>query len=274
MNDVRAEIAGYSPYSQYMTKYYGEESKKRRRTLLQRLRDGLRRSRRRGEGEPAPRHQEDEEKTWIDVPYLTEENGTADQEKLARLPYSRIAPGTAPDAGEGPPEPRPTSAEERVTGPVEEHRSLLDRIPLWVWLITLLVVVAVIVLSLLGIWSGSSTAAIDPAVRVAATGPPSTVPAPPPPPRGTTIPVWSVQAGSFREAAAAEALARTLKGAASLDGDPVWTRAEEVPGLGVWYRVWVGRYERKEEGEAAVDRVRRSGRAALALLRSTTAPLP
>ena len=86
--------------------------------------------------------------------------------------------------------------------------------------------------------------------------------------------VWSVQAGSFRGRPEAEALAGRLRSFGPFAEEEVWVRGEQVPGLGDWYRVWVGRYAGKEEGEVAADRIRRSGLTALALLRSTPAPLP
>lgn len=79
MNDVKAEISGYSPYSQYMVKYYGEEARARK-TLLQRLRAlwsrklGVPAAAKRAEWRQEPRPPaEKEHPSWVEVDYFTEE---------------------------------------------------------------------------------------------------------------------------------------------------------------------------------------------------------
>jgi succinoglycan biosynthesis transport protein ExoP len=268
MNDVRAEISGYSPYSQYMTKYYGEE-KKGRKTLLQRVFGRFRRGgpgREKGAESYTEMHA-DLEHSWIDVPYhdqTPEKSAEPDRRQLERLPYSRISSSEEEVTGPSAEKSSPDRATAEATG----RRSLLDRIPLWAWLVALLVVIVIIVLSLLGVWSGGSTAAVpSPTIRVLAESAP-----PPGPPTPTSV--WSVQAGSFQTEAEARRLVRGLEASAELAAVGIWTRSEEVPGLGTWHRVWVGRFTGKEEGEAAAEQVRRTGLSALALLRSTSAPLP
>ncbi len=94
MNDVKAEIGGYSPYSQYMVKYYGEDKKKEKKTPLQRLGDLF--TKKSGKSEKPVKEKktllqmffgrkkdteiaEKRERAWIDVKY--HENQESEEER-------------------------------------------------------------------------------------------------------------------------------------------------------------------------------------------------
>ncbi|MFO7768977.1 MAG: polysaccharide biosynthesis tyrosine autokinase [bacterium] len=284
MNDVKAEIGGYSPYSQYMTKYYGEETKKGR-TLLGRLR-GLFGG---GEGTETPekepkKGEEGEEEGWVDVDYFEQTEG---ENHLQTLPYSQ-----AEEEG-GPEEPTvegPTSTDRRHIvppareeipesqlegegpegpGPEREPGSLWsDHRSLWLWIAAAVLVLALaLILSFtFGLWSDSSGESTRSSAQTApaVVSPPGTGG-----PAASSSPLWTVQAASFRERGEAESFAGELS---RPPGPEAWVQAVDVPDLGRWYRVYHGRYPGEETARRAARALRRDGRTAQTLVRRLPAP--
>ena len=120
MNDVRAEISGYSPYSQYMIKYYGEDTKEKT-TLLQKFRDLFKKKSERPEKlgrekktllqmifgrKKEAEIEEKEESAWIDVKYhenhemeeeeMGEDNESSSGYDFGGLPFSQNSDESPP----------------------------------------------------------------------------------------------------------------------------------------------------------------------------------
>lgn len=302
MNDVRSEISGYSPYSQYMIKYYGEEEKPRkthlRKTLIHRLRDLFSRKTEEAEKEgeeerPTRRRIKGKKKksTWIDVDYYGNGETQPTENDLGTLPYSQLIdhdsdigpPGTdlEEEAPASPPEPTPETEEQTE---VQPEQVWYRKIPLWIWVAIGVLLLLLVLSSILDFLPGKSTETITEgslpvAQQEVSKSPPLAVepPASPPsrirqdtPTPATLQKVWSVQVGSFRTVGQAESLVQRL----SPDPGSLWIRAEEVPDLGVWYRVFMGQYPERAECERAAQILSKSRRVAFAMVRSVSPPIP
>jgi capsular exopolysaccharide synthesis family protein len=292
MNDVKAEIGGYSPYSQYMTKYYGEETKDKR-TLLQRARGWIA-----GlfgqpgdaeEMEPRPSVSGDDP-TWIDVDYVNGEGKSVSEgERLKDLPYSRISSKEskeeAEEEGEAEAGLEPVDAEtlpEETKDDLGEEfgDSWLKRIPVWAWIL-LLVVVATVILLISGVFSpgtpSDTVAQIEVATEAVRQPPPQEQPAAesrPVPTVSAPTRVWTIQVGSFRT----EGEAVDLKNRIALTGDDrfsrTWARAEEAARLGIWHRVYVGEFAKRDDCQPLLGHIIDSGLTPFAMIRSVIPPAP
>lgn len=290
MNDVKAEISGYSPYSQYMTKYYGEETKK---TLLERIRDLFRREEgpepgREGEKEK----KKGEEESWIEVDYFEEKEKEGNH--LHSLPYSQA--GTRQEEEEpGQPEVPEQAARRRIVSPGEEeipesplerdvrqpsldeeqpgspwsrHRSLL----LWIAAAVLVLALALILSFVFGFWSDTAgenarTATAETVSASSAVSPTAAADH-----VSSNGEVWTVQVASYREHRQADRLLREMNTGAR--GTRSWLQPVEIPGLGRWYRVYRGRYPDEQAARDAASDLSRSGRTVQALVRRVPAPAP
>jgi len=285
MNDVKAEISGYSPYSQYMVKYYGEDAGK---TLLQRL--SGRWSRKPGAPSGGKRAERRRARRLRRV---------SDESDLSDLPFSHATYIKTVEAG--PTEPYPPAREQ----PERRGRVTPSRMPLWAWII-----IGVLILMLILLWlhvfqlSGRFTESVDrftESVDESQSEPREDV-SQLPPERPSIIPsgaqqaapstdggeqrsitatargpaerVWSVQVGSYRTIEEAESLLQTLSALENPDLGSAWTRIEEVPGLGRWSRVFVGQYPERTKCERAAQTLRETNRIAMTMVRSIIPPPP
>ncbi|MFC1529321.1 polysaccharide biosynthesis tyrosine autokinase [Gemmatimonadota bacterium] len=124
MNDVRGQISGYSPYSQYMEKYYGEEGGGRK-SQLPRL-NGLwsKKSGTSVKGKKDEQHREavpkvrGEPLSWIDIDYYEEVEEEVSGEDIAR--DASLDPATDNDSAEVvPPETESPEMESPEVEPPE-----------------------------------------------------------------------------------------------------------------------------------------------------------
>lgn len=277
MNDVKAEISGYSPYSQYMTKYYGEDAK-RKKTLWQRLKSFI-------TGKTwAPTDLEDEsrpeshrirgskgEAPWIEVDYYNDEQQESGPSirNYNDLPHF-TAESDSPEITDSDHTAGDTESEPESGPGVEDKGPLLGRIPLWGW-IALFVAILILVFSIIfGSCSENEASAV--------TGEPSVIRGDTTPPPVTAVElntsVWSVQVGSFRTTGEAENMIRTLSDIELPEPGLCWSRIEELPGLGSWNRVFVGQYSERIDCERVAEILRESGQIAIALVRSVPPPNP
>ncbi len=270
MNDVKAEIGGYSPYSQYMIKYYGEETQEKK-TLFGMVK-GIFKKR-----EPKYKEKREQDRPesqlithdqsgspWIKVDYFDDlEHESTEGEVAPERPDIEI---TEPDRGE-------RGVEDEDTG----ERSRKRRIPLWIWIVLAAAVILLVVSILLGPSSDTTAQSLytPPSTAIAerATLPPVETPAAHEQPV-TVVSIWTVHVGSFRTPGEAESL-RILLGNLNLTGtNRVWTRIEEVPGLGRWHRVFFGMYEEQVECARGAELLRGTGQVTQARIRRVTPPSP
>lgn len=295
MNDVKAEIGGYSPYSQYMIKYYGED-KKEKKTPLQRLGDLF--TKKSGKSEKPVKEkktllqmifgrkkdmelEEKRERAWIDVKY--HENQESEQERKEEdgenppktisikpdntLPaftvFSSIPIKEEWESEEG------TEFEEGEEGIIDEsHRgSWFSRIPFWQWIL-LAALIAILVLYIkFGLWStDSSSATVLNQEEVLDT--PAQI--------GTSSidnedledsDNWTVLIGSYRSAVEAESFINRLPTIGTYSSSSFWVQAEEVPDRGIWYRVFASKFSDKEQCQEAARVLKDSGRVSIAMVR-------
>lgn len=267
MNDVKAEIGGYSPYSQYMIKYYGEEPEKK--TLLGRVKDFFKKDEHdfdeKRERERPDTHRIDGAQTdasWIKVDYfndIDQEPGEMEGDQ------DDVVEDTEPDEREA------QESEDTGVG------SWFNRIPLWAWVALAAAVILLVVSTLLGSCFDSSAQTVDilqpPATVERLVSPPAENPSIAKPPVSITS-VWSIHVGSFKTPAEAESM-KSLLGDLHLTGiDRIWTRTEEIPRLGWWSRVFVGMYEDREQCERSANVLRETGQVSIARVRHVTPPTP
>jgi hypothetical protein len=67
---------------------------------------------------------------------------------------------------------------------------------------------------------------------------------------------------------------QALAGLSLSGSNQIWTRVEEVPGLGRWHRVFIGRYEEREDCDRTAELVRGTGQVGMARVRRVTPPSP
>lgn len=272
MNDVKAEIGGYSPYSQYMIKYYGEETKEKK-TLLGMIKGLFKKDEQDFEEKRDSARPDSHRITgaqndspWIKVDYFDE------------LKEESEKPGDGGEHGESsviediePPEPATDD------GGDTKDESWLRKIPLWAWIALAAAVILLVVSTILGSCSDTTAQANEdppPPVPVEQTSSqPAEKPAPDISPARVT-PVWSVHVGSFRAEEEAEALKADLADLHLAGSDRIWTRIEEVPGLGRWHRVFIGMYEDKEDCARSAELLRETRQVAMARVRHVTPPAP
>ncbi|MFC1629031.1 polysaccharide biosynthesis tyrosine autokinase [Gemmatimonadota bacterium] len=275
MNDVKAEIGGYSPYSQYMTKYYGEGADDRK-TLLGIIR-GLfkkgdkefveKRDRERADSHRITGGKDDA--PWVKIDYFEKTDGESEEKRGGESEgpgQDGVIEDLIPD--------KPDEEEREDAG--DGDGAWFNRIPLWAWIALAAAVVLLVLSMLLGSCSGSSAQTVTDTLPTTVTqdsDPPSTTPSAIESPARTSL-VWSVHVGSFRTPEAAESMKNSL-GALHLSGaERIWTRIEEVPGLGEWHRVFIGMYEEKEKCSRAAGSLRDTGQVAMARVRQVTPPAP
>ena len=87
-------------------------------------------------------------------------------------------------------------------------------------------------------------------------------------------PTWSVHVGSFRNLEDAESLRAALTQLHITETEQIWLRTEEVPGLGDWYRVFVGLHKDKEACERDAKIIRETGQVFMARVRHVIPPTP
>jgi capsular exopolysaccharide synthesis family protein len=289
MNDVRAEIGGYSPYSHYLTKYYGEDVKEAR-TLLQRVAAWF------GMGKKVDEKDEEEiepflsepvdegSSGWIDIDYF--DNGDPEGGGPGQLPYARGPLPTDEERDEESAEPgedkdggSDSDPPEKDEGKEKGRRRL--RIPLWGWLALAVIAIVLVILTLLGWWGqGSSEASValpETSFTVPVEAQSGSSPASSPssgisrvetPATRPTL-IWAVQVGSYRTAVEAEAFIKALRNADAPGADQAWSREEENDRLGRWHRVYIGQFEDWNRGEQLAEELRESGAVALALVKNT-----
>ncbi len=290
MNDVRAEISGYSPYSQYMTKYYGEGAGEKK-SLRQRVRGLFKKEEvfgeRRLEERPETHRikgRDESGPAWIDVDYYGNgEKSEAGEESLSALPYSAETPEEP-----APAEPDSTFEPEvaRETGEVGEKTGLFASIPLWGWIALGAAVIVLIASLLLDTCSETTAAALPPATQTTS---PATAGADLPTvqaPRQEQTPVqaageapgsdavWSILVGSFQSTAEAHAFLDRLRSAEPALAASAWSRLEEVPDLGRWNRVYIGQYADRAECTRTAETLSENGVYPLTLVRRVTPPTP
>ncbi len=272
MNDVKAEIGGYSPYSQYMIKYYGEETKEKK-TLLGMIRGFFKkdeqdfdekREHARSDSHRITGAQSDS--PWIKVDYFDElEEESEKSGDGGEHDESGVIEDVKPS--------EPATDDGGDTG----DESWLRKIPLWAWIALAAAVILLVVSTILGSCSDTTAQAIEdppPPVPVEQTSSqPAEKPAPDIPPAKVTL-VWSVHVGSFRTAEEAESLKAGLTELHMTGTDRIWTRTEEVPGLGQWNRVFVGLYQEREACERSAALIRKTGQVTMAGVRHVTPPTP
>ncbi|MFC1499623.1 polysaccharide biosynthesis tyrosine autokinase [Candidatus Zixiibacteriota bacterium] len=265
MNDVKSEIGGYSPYSQYMVKYYGEETKENKTLLgivkgLFTRKDGdlvEKRGRDRLDSHRITGAQTDT--SWIKVNYFEQgEEKTGEGEEDQDFKVKNLEPGSpeAEDVGD---------------------ESWFSKIPLWAWIALAAAVLLLVVSMLLGSCSDTSAQSIEKSPATAIAGLPGSQPVDEPirtgsPINGTLF--WSVHIGSFRTKEDAESTIETLRSVSLAGTDQIWTRVEVVPGIGSWHRVFFGLYEEKHLCERIAVELRETGQVSMANVRHVIPPSP
>jgi Mrp family chromosome partitioning ATPase len=299
MNDVKAEISGYSPYSQYMIKYYGEEGEVQK-TLFQRLRDRFSRKTEDREDKPEikrtllqrllgkiRRAEKEEEAAWVEVDYredIPEEEGgeEASKDDMEALPFSRVSDDESENKSaseSGPSTPAFRVDEEHDIGTEEQTGkeppgTWFSRVPLWQWIVLGALIVILILSFVFGFWSHDNTvtaayatgevrSSTDDADRPVSQGAMS---------RGDKV--WSVLIGSFKTPAEAESFILARPTISNVASGSYWSRAEEVPNLGVWYRVFAGQYANRADCEIAAQTLRKSGKVSISMSQLIIAPTP
>ena len=219
--------------------------------------------------------------TWIDVDYYGNGETQPTENDLGTLPYSQLTdhdsdtgpPGTdlEEEAPASPPEPTPETEEQTDV----QHKEVWYRkIPLWIWIAVVVLILLLVLSSILDFLPGKSTETVTegslPVAQVEPPASPSSSIRQDSPTPATLQKVWSVQVGSFRTVGQAESLVQRL----SPDPGSLWIRAEEVPDLGVWYRVFMGQYPERAKCERAAQILSKSRRVAFAMVRSVSPPIP
>jgi len=297
MNDVRAEISGYSPYSQYMTKYYGEGAGEKK-SFREWVRGLFKKEEIFEDRRTAPRPEthriegrDDSGPAWIEVDYFgSGESQDSGDASISSLPFAADAPAE-PERDEA------DSAGDHDTGDATgilgngngedgERTGFFAAVPLWGWIALAAALIVLVVSLVLGSCSetraGVMPATPDPAAPAgtalasepAGSGVPSVNPSDPvdaSDPGGT---VWSVLVGSFPTTAAAEAFLESLQSADPARAATAWSRTEDIPELGQWNRVYIGQFSERAECERSARSLAASGLYALTLSRRVTPPAP